>query len=339
VIGRLFARIVNSQAGWAKPFGDFNVRWIGAILRPIRPVKNFLNGKWIGHSVHALLTDVPVGALTLVIIFDILDAAGTASLRTAADLTLGFGILAMLGAAVAGAADYADTDDEARVVATVHATFMVVALIVYLISLGMRLSAPTGDRTIAIALSVIAYLILAFAAWIGGEVAYGFGNMVNRHAWRFGSKSNWIKLDVTDIPENTPTAAKAGAQTLVVVRQGATVYAMHSQCAHAGGPLNEGKLVDGCLECPWHQSRFELATGRRKQGPTTFDQPIYEVRAADGGGWEVKRVIPSKPIEIASGAAPAPQPVAASVSQSAGDLVDTGKEPRSWRGDRPGHSA
>jgi hypothetical protein len=39
-----------------------------------------------------------------------------------------------------------------------------------------------------------------------------------------------------------------------------------------------------------HQSRYDLATGRRKSGPTTFDQPRYEVRAADGGGWEVKRV-------------------------------------------------
>jgi len=335
VIGRLFARIVNAQAGWARPFGDFNVRWIGALLRPIRPVKNFLNGKWLGHSIHAVLTDVPIGVLTLVIIFDVLDAAGTASLRTAADVTLVFGILAMLGAAVAGTADYMDTDDEPRVVATVHATFMVVALIIYLVSLGLRLGTPTGDRTVAIVLSVIAYLIVAFAAWVGGEVVYGFGNMVNRHAWRFGSKSSWVKLDVTEIPENTPTAAKAGAQTLVVVRQGNTVYAMHSVCAHAGGPLAEGKLVDGCIECPWHQSRFELATGRAKQGPSTYDQPIYDVRPAEGGegGWEVKRVIPSKPIEVSTGAG-----ASVTTSASVGDLVQGG-EPRSWRGDRPGHSA
>lgn len=332
MIGRLFARIVNAQAGWAKPFGDFNVRWIGAILRPIRPIKDFLNGKWIGHSVHALLTDVPIGALTLVIVFDILDAAGVASLRTAADLTLALGILAMLAAAVAGMADYMDTDDDARTVATVHGTFMVIALVVYVISLVLRVGSA-GDRTIPIVLSIVAYLILAFGAWIGGEVVYGFGNMVNRHAWRFGSKSSWVKLDVTEIPENTPTAAKAGAQTLVVVRQGTQIHAMHSVCAHAGGPLAEGKIVDGCIECPWHMSRFELGTGRRKQGPTTFDQPVYEVRAAEGGGWEVKRVIPSKPIEIGTSAG-AQLPV----SSSAGDLVQTG-EPRSWRGDRPGHSA
>lgn len=335
MIGRLFARIVNAQAGWAKPFGDFNVRWIGALLRPIRPVKNFLNGKWLGHSIHAVLTDVPIGALTLVIIFDVLDAAGAASLRTAADVTLAFGILAMLGAAVAGAADYMDTDDDARVVATVHSTLMVVALIVYVISLVLRLGASTGDRTIPIALSIVAYLIVAFGAWVGGEVVYGFGNMVNRHAWRFGSKSSWVKLDITEIPENTPTAAKAGAQTLVVVRLGDTVYAMHSVCAHAGGPLAEGKIVDGCIECPWHQSRFELVSGRAKQGPTTYDQPIYDVRKAEdgSGGWEVKRVIPSKPIEVSTA-----EGAHASLAASAGDLPPNG-EPRSWRGDRPGHSA
>jgi nitrite reductase/ring-hydroxylating ferredoxin subunit len=96
---------------------------------------------------------------------------------------------------------------------------------------------------------------------------------------------------VTDILDGVPTAAKAGAQSLVVVRDGSTVYALHAQCAHAGGPLANGRIVDGCIECPWHYSRFELATGRRKRGPTTFDQPHYDVRAADGGGWEVRRVI------------------------------------------------
>jgi nitrite reductase/ring-hydroxylating ferredoxin subunit/uncharacterized membrane protein len=289
VIGRLLVRIVNAQSGWAKPFGDFNVRWIGAIFRPIRPIKDFLNGKWLGHSIHAVLTDVPIGALTLVVIFDILDV------RHAADITLAFGILAMLGAAVAGMADYSDTDDEPRMVATVHATLMVIALVIYVVSLAIRWTTPEfSDRLVPIVLSIVGYLIVAGAAWVGGEVVYGFGNMVNRHAWRFGNKSSWAKLDLTEIPENTPTAAKAGAQSLVVVRQGSTVQALHAVCAHAGGPLAEGRLVDGCIECPWHFSRFEMATGNRTQGPTTFDQPRYEVRAAQGGGWEARRVIPGE---------------------------------------------
>jgi nitrite reductase/ring-hydroxylating ferredoxin subunit/uncharacterized membrane protein len=264
--------------------GDFNVRWLGAIYRPIRPIKDFLHGKWLGHSVHAALTDVPIGILTLAILFDILD------LRTAADWAIGIGILAMLGAAVSGSADYSDTDDEPRMIATVHATLMVLSLLVYLVSFGLRFSNPTGDRIAPFALSLIGYLLLTAGAFAGGELVYTLGNMVNRHAWRFFGTPKWTKLDVTEIPEGVITAAKAGAQQLVVVRQGETVYAMHAQCAHAGGPLAEGKLVDGCIECPWHQSCFDIETGRRKRGPTTFDQPRYDVRVAEDGGWEVLRV-------------------------------------------------
>ena len=284
MIGRLLSRLIYAQQGWATPLGDFNVRVLKALFRPIRPIKDFLNGKWLGHSVHAALTDVPTGVLTLAIFFDLLD------LRTAADWAIGFGVLAMLGAAVSGSADYSDTDDDPRMVATVHATLMVIALVVYLVSFWLRFSNPDADRLVPITLSLIGYGILTAGAFVGGELVFTLGNMVNRHAWRFFGQPKWTKLDLTEIPEGVPTAAKAGAQSLVVVRSGETIYALHAMCAHAGGALAEGKLVDGCIECPLHQSRFDLATGRRTQGPTTYDQPRYDVRAAEGGGWEVLRV-------------------------------------------------
>src|SRR3990172_634047 len=285
MIGRLLLRILRAQWRWAVPLGDFNVRWLGALFRPIRPIKDLLHGKWLGHSVHALLTDLPIGALSLTVLFDLLDQP------VAADISLVVGVLGMIAAAVAGAADYADTDDDPRAVATVHATLMVASLAVYVVSLWLRLGPTGSDRTVAIVTELAAYSILLAGAYVGGELVFSLGNMVNRHAWRFGTKSDWTRLDVTEIPENKPSAAKAGTQQLVVVRTGDTVYALHAQCAHAGGPLPSGKLVDCCIECPWHGSRFELATGRRTRGPTTFDQPRYEVRAADCGGWEVKRVL------------------------------------------------
>jgi nitrite reductase/ring-hydroxylating ferredoxin subunit len=61
-------------------------------------------------------------------------------------------------------------------------------------------------------------------------------------------------------------------------------------CAHAGGPLAAGTVADGCIECPWHGSRFQLDNGRLARGPSVYDQPAYEIRAADGGGFEVRRV-------------------------------------------------
>jgi nitrite reductase/ring-hydroxylating ferredoxin subunit/uncharacterized membrane protein len=278
--------LVTAQDGWARPLGDFNHRWLNALFRPVRPLKDFLNGTWIGHPLHAAATDIPVGALLLTVVLDVLGQTA------AADVALVVTILFMLAAAVTGAADYTDTDGSARVRATVHSTLMVVALLLLLISLALRATGGT-DRTIAIALSFIGFLIVTAGAFVGGDVVYLFGNMVSRHAFR-GSGTKWVKLDtgaVTDlatIPEATPTKMKAGINDLVLVRVGEAVHALHAVCAHAGGPLAEGTVVDGCIECPWHASRFRLTDGRLRQGPALYDQPAYEIRAADGG-YEVRR--------------------------------------------------
>ena len=130
---------------------------------------------------------------------------------------------------------------------------------------------------------------------MGGDVVYVAGNMVSRHAFR-GAGTRWIRLDtgtVADLallPEATPTKMRAGVNDLVVVRVGDTVRALHDVCAHAGGPLHEGRVVDDCIECPWHASRFRLTDGLARQGPTVYDQPAYEIRAAEAGGYEVRRM-------------------------------------------------
>jgi nitrite reductase/ring-hydroxylating ferredoxin subunit len=286
-VAQLFARLVALNDGWAKPFGDFNRRWLRAILRPLHPIRDFLNGRWLGHPLHAAITDVPIGLLLGVVVLDLVGQPG------AADVVLVVTILSMLAAAVSGAADYSETDGTALTRATLHATLMVAALVVLIVSALMRSGAPL-DRTLPISLSILAFLIVTAGAFVGGDVVYLLGNMVSRHAFR-GPGSKWIRLDtgeLTDLamlPEATPTKMRAGINDLVVVRIGDRVLAAHHVCAHAGGPLAEGRLVDGAIECPWHGSRFRLADGRAVRGPTVYDQPSYEVRAAEGGGYEVRR--------------------------------------------------
>ena len=283
MIGRLVTRIVDAQAVWAKPFGDFNHRWLSALFRPIRPVKDLLNGTWLGHPLHAAITDVPIGALTVALILDIV------GVPVGADVALLIGVLSMLASAVAGLADYTDTDATARMRATVHSTLMVVALVVLVVSLGMRAGNPP-DRTIPFALLVIGYLIVAFAAEVGGDLVYLIGTHVNRHAWR-GTGTKWTKVDLgdlSDIPEGGPTKLKVGINDIVVVRNGDSILALHAQCAHAGGPLHEGSLVKDQIECPWHGSRFHLANGHVARGPAMYSQPAYELRKTDAG-WEARR--------------------------------------------------
>jgi nitrite reductase/ring-hydroxylating ferredoxin subunit/uncharacterized membrane protein len=283
MLGRLVTRIVDAQARWATPVGDFNHRWLTALFGPIRPVKDFLNGTWLGHPVHAALTDLPVGAMTVAIVLDIIGQ------HVAADVTVLVGVLSILATAVSGLADYTDVDGKARSRATVHATVMTIALVVFVVSLLIRAGNP-ADRAVPIILLVIGYLILTVGAEIGGDLVYLVGTNVNRHAWR-GAGAKWVALDLgglPDIPEGGPTKVKAGINTLILVRTGETILALHETCAHAGGPLSEGTLVDGCIQCPWHGSRFRLTDGHVARGPAMYDQPAYEIRRSDAG-FEVRR--------------------------------------------------
>jgi len=286
-MARLLARIVAAQDAWARPLGDFNHRWLKALFRPIRPIKDLLTGTWLGHPLHSASTDVPVGSLLVSVALDLLKQP------VGADVGLLATVLFMLAAALSGAADYVDTDGLARVRATLHSTLMVVALVVLAISLVVRAGGP-ADRSLPIILSIVGFLIVIAGAYVGGDVVYVLGNMVNRHAFR-GPGTKWILLDVggmtdlNDLPDATPTKARAGINDLVLVRMGATVHALHAICAHAGGPLPQGSIVDGCIVCPWHGSRFRLDDGHLRRGPSVYNQPAYEIRAVDGGGYEVRR--------------------------------------------------
>jgi len=287
-MARLLARIVAAQDVWARPLGDFNHRWLAALFRPVRPVKDLLNGTWLGHPLHSAVTDVPIGSLVVAVVLDLLGQP------VGADVALLATVLFMVAAAMAGTADYVDTDGTARVRATLHSTLMVVALLVLAGSLILRAGSP-ADRTVPIALSIVGLLLVTAGAFVGGDVVYGLGNMVSRHAFR-GAGTKWISLQVDDLtdlsvmPVATPVKARAGINDLVLVRIGATVHAMHAVCSHAGGPLAQGTVVDGCLECPWHGSRFWVDNGRVSRGPALYDQPAYELREAEAGGYEVRRI-------------------------------------------------
>ena len=141
MIGRVLERVLDAQSGWAKPLGDWLHRLAAAIFGRMLPIRDFLAGTWLGHPLHALLTDVPIGALTLAIILDVVGQPA------AADVALLIGVLAMLAAALAGFADYSTTDGRARVRATVHSSLMLVSLVIYLVSLAIRASGPTDGAS------------------------------------------------------------------------------------------------------------------------------------------------------------------------------------------------
>ena len=286
-MARLLARIIAAQDGWARPLGDLNHRWLSAAFRPIRPIKDLLNGTWLGHPLHPAVTDVPVGALLVAVVLDL------AAQPDAAFWALLVGQLTFLASVLTGLADYTDADGTARTRATVHGTVMVIGGGFTAASLILR-QAGTGDGALQTTLLIVGFLVITAGAYIGGDIVFALGNMVSRHAFR-GAGTKWVRLDTGDLtdlatlPHATPTKARAGINDLLLVRIGTTIHALHAVCSHAGGPLPQGEIVDGCIECPWHGSRFRLDNGQVTQGPALYDQPTYEIRAAEGGGYEVRR--------------------------------------------------
>jgi nitrite reductase/ring-hydroxylating ferredoxin subunit/uncharacterized membrane protein len=244
------------------------------VLRP-KWLRSLLHGTWLGHPLHPLLTDVPIGALTVALILDLLgihDGANWATL---------IGFAGLIAAALAGVVDLDETSGKARQYGGLHAGLMFVATVLYLFSLLVRYGVMPGEPIHAIGTAAAGYLFLVLGAYIGGDLVFALGNMVDRHAWR-GGGSKWAALDVSELPERTPTKAKAGAQSLVLVRVGERISALHDVCAHAGCSLSEGKIVGETIQCGCHGSRFRLADGGVVVGPATYDQPAYEVRRTDG---------------------------------------------------------
>jgi len=266
-------RILQAQAVWADPLGKLFVAIFAALYKPVPIIKDLLNGVWLGHPLHPAITDVPIGAYVVALVLDLTGQ------RAAATAAIGVGIVFMLVALLAGYADYIDLEGKSQRFGTVHSSLMLVALVLYLASFVMRLGAVPSPAEVW--LSGIGFLIVITSAYVGGELVYNLGTQVDRHAWR-GGGTKWTALDVTDVPSDKPVKAKAGAQTLVVVRRGTGLDALHDVCAHQGCSLSDGKIVGETIECPCHGSRYRLRDGMVVRGPSVFDQPHFEVREAEG---------------------------------------------------------
>ena len=91
--------------------------------------KTPLHGTWLHEPLHAILTDVPVGAWTATIAFDALGTvAGTEAFNTAADGTLALGLLGAIGAGVTGMTDWSRIEQAApRRIGAVHGILNVLA--------------------------------------------------------------------------------------------------------------------------------------------------------------------------------------------------------------------
>jgi nitrite reductase/ring-hydroxylating ferredoxin subunit/uncharacterized membrane protein len=257
---------------------------VHAATRP-RPVKNALSGGWLGHRLHPALIPVPIGFWSGALIFDLV---ATRRARWAADVLVGAGVASALPTAAAGASDWSDTEGAERRVGFVHALGNSAALVCFTASWVAR---KRGRRAKGVALALAGHAFAGFSGYLGGHLTYATGVGVDTTAFQSGPEDWTPVLDADEVPEGRAVGADVGGVRLLLVRDGSEVRALAARCTHRGGPLDEGDVADGCVTCPWHGSRFELATGDIARGPATSPQPAYETRVV-AGRVEVRRSEP-----------------------------------------------
>jgi nitrite reductase/ring-hydroxylating ferredoxin subunit/uncharacterized membrane protein len=244
------------------------------------PLSDFLNGVWLGHPLHPMLTDIPVGAWTMTLT---LDGLGTISRRSrfnaGADTALAVGLLGALASAVTGAAQWQYTVGRQRRLGFTHAALNIIATGLYSASLLCRLR---GRRGVGKAIAALGYSMVVVSGYIGGGLVYGERLGVT-HIPEQELPDTWQHAIADDeLHEGDLKRVTIADVPVLVTRQQGLVYALAATCSHLGGPLAEGKVENGCVVCPWHGSRFRLNDGRIVNGPATFPQPVYETRVRDG---------------------------------------------------------
>lgn len=242
--------------------------------------RNFLNGTWLGEPLHVVLTDLPVGAWTVAMVFDALEATvGGRKFAQAADTSVAIGIAAAAGAAVTGLTDWSDVDPPARRRGFVHGLLNLGGTALFVTSLVLRRNkARKSGRVVGI----LGYGLMSYAAHLGGKMVYEQRVGVDRTAGQVFPETFTAVMEESALADGKPTKVMYQGTPILLVRRGQRLFAMADTCSHFSGPLSKGQLEGDSIVCPYHFSKFSLEDGRVINGPAVHKQPCLDVRARDG---------------------------------------------------------
>jgi nitrite reductase/ring-hydroxylating ferredoxin subunit len=88
---------------------------------------------------------------------------------------------------------------------------------------------------------------------------------------------------VGDVPPGWVLKVRVGNREIALANTSGTFTALENACTHAGGPLGDNRLKEGCyIECPWHNAVFDARTGDVVRGPARKAAKMYDTTVLDG---------------------------------------------------------
>jgi nitrite reductase/ring-hydroxylating ferredoxin subunit len=267
-------RLAKQLADLAEPLDPVSEPIQEAVQAVPKPVRDVLDGVWLGNPLHPALTDVPIGAWTAAFALDFVRSE-------AADGALAVGILGAVPAALTGLNDWSHLKDDAKRIGTVHALINTAGLTLNVLSLAARRG---GHRGLGRMLSTVAYGGVLVSAHLGGHLSFGLGVRVNRTAFESLRDRYAPVCEESELNGGKLVGVELEGESVVVSRseESGEVCAISATCSHLGGPLDEGKRDGDTVVCPWHGSRFDLCSGEVRGGPAVYPQPRYEARVRAG---------------------------------------------------------
>lgn len=254
-----------------------------------------------GHPLHPMLIPFPFAYLFGSAMLDLWAGAGrrTEWHRTARDMNT-LGLLSAVVAAVPGLIDYVfavPPNSSAHKRATNHLLANVSALGLFAAARLARGRDGIRPGRFAVAAEVAGAGLLAAGGWMGGTLVYRNQIAVDH---RYAEAGKWKvdtiparRLEDGGVDVGPADALQAdqmkllriGERRVVLARTERGYVAFDDRCTHRGGPLSDGALACGVVQCPWHGSQFDVQTGSVRRGPAVEGIATYEVSERDGRLW------------------------------------------------------
>jgi nitrite reductase/ring-hydroxylating ferredoxin subunit len=147
--------------------------------------------------------------------------------------------------------------------------------------------------SVIVLLEFIGVAIMSVAGWLGGTLVYRNQIGVDH---RYADAGKWQEktlppaaggeaVDVgaaDDLEVNQMALLHVGDRRVVLARTEDGVVAFDDRCTHRGGPLSDGTLACGTVQCPWHGSQFDVRTGQPVHGPAEAPVQVHEVSERGG---------------------------------------------------------
>ncbi|WP_191600420.1 non-heme iron oxygenase ferredoxin subunit [Marinomonas algicola] len=95
--------------------------------------------------------------------------------------------------------------------------------------------------------------------------------------------NNWIDtINIEEVPEDDVIGVNVNGHQIALYKVDDEVFATDNVCTHGQALLSDGFLEDGEIECPLHQGRFCIKSGKAMNEPLTEDIKTYETKIEEG---------------------------------------------------------